>query len=35
LRGLNKHGHQIAFPLTFRPALGIRVELVKILIVVA
>jgi len=34
VRGLNEHPHQIAFPLALRPALGIRVEHVEILIVV-
>jgi hypothetical protein len=33
VRGLDEDGHQIAFPLTLRPALGILVEGVEILIV--
>jgi hypothetical protein len=34
VRGLNEHGHQIAFPLALGSALGIRVEPGEILIVV-
>jgi hypothetical protein len=34
VRGLNEHGHQIALRLAVRPALGVRVEHVEILIVV-
>jgi hypothetical protein len=33
VRGLNEHPHQIEFPLALRPALGIRVQHVEILIV--
>ena len=33
MRGLDKHGHQIALPLALRPALGIRVERVVMLFV--
>jgi hypothetical protein len=35
VRGLDEDGHQIAFPLALRPALGIFVEHGEILIVVA
>jgi hypothetical protein len=35
MRGLNEHGHQIAFPLALGPALGLRVERAEILIIVA
>jgi hypothetical protein len=34
VRGLDEHGHQIAFPLALRPTLSIRVEHVEILVVV-
>jgi hypothetical protein len=35
VRGLDEHGHQIAFPLSLCPVLGFRVERVEILIVAA
>jgi hypothetical protein len=34
LRSLDKRGHQIAFPLGLRPALGVRVRHVEILVLV-
>jgi hypothetical protein len=32
--GLNEHGHQIALRLALRPALGVRLEHVEILMIV-